>query len=496
MEDDMEKYTLLQELAAIVAPAPVLSAAEEMLVYECDGHTLDKVLPTAVVFPTATEQVVAIVKLANTYGIPFVARGAGTGLSGGALALDGGIVIEMNRMNKILEIDYVNQRAVVQPGLVNLHLSLAVADAGYYYAPDPSSQGSCTIGGNVAENSGGPHTLKYGVTTNHVLGLEVVLPNGDVVHLGGSTLDTPGYDLTGLFVGSEGTFGIVTKVTVRLLRKPEALKTILASFASIDAASNTVSGIIGARIIPAALEMMDNLTIQAVEAATGAGLPLDAGAVLLIELDGIADGMEEDAARIGEICKQHGCLHVRVAQSEAERALLWKGRKEAFGAIGRLTPNYYTHDGVIPRTRLPEALQRLQAISHQHGLRIANVFHAGDGNLHPLVLYNEKDADELARTLRAGEDILRTCVELGGVLSGEHGIGLEKKNCMPWLFTDDDLEVMYHLRHVFNPRNLCNPGKVIPLRGRCRCGAVAGDVDEEAAQEAVTAALKDTHVRT
>lgn len=491
----MDKDTLLQELTALVAPSPVLSALEDMLVYECDGHTLDKAPPLAVVFPTTTEQVAAIVQLANRYNLPFVARGAGTGLSGGALALDGGLVIEMNRMNKILEIDYVNQRAVVQPGLVNLHLSLAAADAGFYYAPDPSSQGSCTIGGNVAENSGGPHTLKYGVTTNHVLGLEVVLPSGEVVHLGGQTLDTPGYDLTGLFVGSEGTFGIVTEVTVRLMRKPEALKTILATFATVNDASNAVSAIIGSGIIPAALEMMDNLTIQAVEAATGAGLPLDAGAVLLIELDGIADGMEEDAACISELCNQNGCSHVRVAKDDAERALLWKGRKEAFGAIGRLTPNYYTHDGVIPRTRLPEALQRLQAISERHGLRIANVFHAGDGNLHPLVLYNEKDADELRHTLQMGEEILRTCVDLGGVLSGEHGIGLEKKNCMPWLFTDDDLAVMHNIRQVFNPAHLCNPGKVIPLRGRCRCGAVTEEVDEAAARQAVADALQEAHVR-
>ena len=485
---------LLQELAAIVAPLPVLSAPDDLLVYECDGHTLDKALPSAVVFPTTAEQVAAIVKLANQYGVPFVARGAGTGLSGGALALDGGIVIEMCRMNKILEIDYVNQRAVVEPGLVNLHLSLAVAEAGYYYAPDPSSQGSCTIGGNVAENSGGPHTLKYGVTTNHVLGLEVVLPNGEIMHFGGPTLDTPGYDLTGLFVGSEGTFGIVTKVTVRLLRKPEAWKTILAVFASVAEASNAVSGIIETGLIPAAIEMMDNLTIQAVEAATGAGLPLDAGAVLLIELDGITDGMEEDAARIAAVCQQHGCHNIRVARDEAERALLWKGRKQAFGAIGRLSPNYYTHDGVIPRTRLPEALHRIQQIAQKYRLRIANVFHAGDGNLHPLVLYNEKDADELQRVLQAGEDILRTCVDLGGVLSGEHGIGLEKKNCMSWLFNDDDLDVMRSVRQVFNPHELCNPGKIIPLRGRCRCGAVTTEADPAAAQAAVADALKGTHV--
>ena len=463
--------------------------------YECDGHTLDKAPPDVVVFPTCTQQVVDIVKLANRHDVPFVARGAGTGLSGGALALEGGIVIEMCRMNKILEVDYGNQRAVVQPGLVNLHLSLAVSDGGFYYAPDPSSQGSCTIGGNVAENSGGPHTLKYGVTTNHVLGLEVVLPDGELVHFGGAVLDTPGYDLTGLFVGSEGTFGIVTSVTVRIMRKPQAVKTLLAFFDTVEAASNAVSGIIGAGIIPAAIEMMDNLAIQAVEAAIRAGLPLDAGALLLIELDGIDDGMEADAQRIADICEQNDCQNVRVAQDDAERALLWKGRKEAFGAIGRLTPNYYTHDGVIPRTRLPEALTRLQIISHRYGLRIANVFHAGDGNLHPLVLYDERDEEEVERVHKAGHDILQTCVDLGGVLSGEHGIGLEKKNCMPWLFSEADLDVMRRVRQVFNPRELCNPNKVIPLRGRCRCGAVThDDTPDHETHEAVAAALQDAHV--
>ena len=487
--------SVLNDLAAIVAPQPLLTQPEDMLVYECDGHTLDKAPPDVVVFPTCTQQVVDIVKLANRHDIPFVARGAGTGLSGGALALEGGIVIEMCRMNKILEIDYGNQRAVVQPGLVNLHLSLAVSDGGFYYAPDPSSQGSCTIGGNVAENSGGPHTLKYGVTTNHVLGLEVVLPNGELVHFGGAVLDTPGYDLTGLFVGSEGTFGIVTSVTVRIMRKPQAVKTLLAFFDTVEAASNAVSGIIGAGIIPAAIEMLDNLAIQAVEAAIQAGLPLDAGALLLIELDGIADGMEADAQRIADICEQNDCQNVRVAQDDAERALLWKGRKEAFGAIGRLTPNYYTHDGVIPRTRLPEALTRLQIISHRYGLRIANVFHAGDGNLHPLVLYDERDEEEVERVHKAGHDILQTCVDLGGVLSGEHGIGLEKKNCMPWLFSEADLDVMRRVRQVFNPRELCNPSKVIPLRGRCRCGAVThDDTPDHETHEAVAAAMQDAHV--
>ena len=487
--------SVLSDLAAIVAPQPLLTQPEDMLVYECDGHTLDKAPPDVVVFPTCTQQVVDIVKLANRHDVPFVARGAGTGLSGGALALEGGIVIEMCRMNKILEVDYGNQRAVVQPGLVNLHLSLAVSDGGFYYAPDPSSQGSCTIGGNVAENSGGPHTLKYGVTTNHVLGLEVVLPDGELVHFGSAVLDTPGYDLTGLFVGSEGTFGIVTSVTVRIMRKPQAVKTLLAFFDTVEAASNAVSGIIGAGIIPAAIEMMDNLAIQAVEAAIRAGLPLDAGALLLIELDGIDDGMEADAQRIADICEHNDCQNVRVAQDDAERALLWKGRKEAFGAIGRLTPNYYTHDGVIPRTRLPEALTRLQIISHRYGLRIANVFHAGDGNLHPLVLYDERDEEEVERVHKAGHDILQTCVDLGGVLSGEHGIGLEKKNCMPWLFSEADLDVMRRVRQVFNPRELCNPNKVIPLRGRCRCGAVThDDTPDHETHEAVAAAMQDAHV--
>src|SRR6266478_273005 len=378
----MEKH-ILQELATIVAPMPVLSAPEEMLVYECDGHTLDKALPTAVVFPSTTEQVVAIVKLANQYGLPFVARGAGTGLSGGALALDGGIVIEMCHMNKILEIDYVNQRAIVQPGLVNLHLSLAVADAGYCYAPDPSSQGSCTIGGNVAENSGGPHTLKYGVTTNHVLGVELVLPDGEVVELGDAIEGTVGYDLTGVVCGSEGTFGIVTAATLRLAPLPEAVTTMLAVFETVAAATTTVSRIIAAGIVPAALEMMDRTIVAAVEAAYHAGFPTDAGAVLLIELDGPAAGLPELTTRVVDICRDAGARSVRAAADEAERAVLWKSRKRAFGAVGRLAPSYCTQDGVVPRTRLPEILARIEEIGARHRLRIGNVFHAGDGNIHP-----------------------------------------------------------------------------------------------------------------
>src|SRR5438067_2556985 len=404
----MENH-ILQELAALVAPLPVLSAPEEMLVYECDGHTLDKAPPSAVVFPTTMEQVVAIVKLANKYGLPFVARGAGTGLSGVALALDGGIIIEMCRMNKILEIDYVNQRAVVQPGLVNLHLSLAVADAGYYYAPDPSSQGSCTIGGNVAENSGGPHTLKYGVTVNHVLGVRMVLPDGEVVSLGSKVEERPGYDLTGVVVGSEGTFGIVTEVTVRIIRQPQTCRTMLAVFDDVDAATATVSGIIAAGIIPAALEMMDQLIIQAVEAAFHFGFPLDAGACLIVEIDGLEAGIDRQAGEVRRICMENGAREVRLAAPGPERDLLWKARKRAFGAAGRLAPSNITQDGVIPRHKLPEVLRRIGAIAEQYGVRVANVFHAGDGNLHPLILFDERDPEQVRRVLAAGTEILQAC---------------------------------------------------------------------------------------
>src|ERR671924_705156 len=405
----MDKRQFLQELTTIVASSQLLSEPDDLLVYECDGHTLDKAPPSAVLFPSTTEQVVAIVKLANKYGLPFVARGAGTGLSGGALALDGGIVIEMCRMNKILEIDYVNQRAVVQPGLVNLHLSLAVADAGYYYAPDPSSQGACTIGGNVAENSGGPHTLKYGVTTNHVLGLEVVLPDGRIIDTGGPAEDYPGYDLTGTLVGSEGTLGIVTKVIVRLLRKPEAVKTLMAVFENMEDASNAVSDVIGQGIIPAAIEMMDQLALEAVEAYIHAGYPTDAGGVLLIELDGLRDGMEETAAQIVDLAGKHNAREVRLARDDRERELLWLGRKRAFGAMGRISPSYYVQDGVIPRTRLPEVLRHIRSIAERYHIRIANVFHAGDGNLHPLLLYDERDPVQRERVLQASEEVLRVC---------------------------------------------------------------------------------------
>jgi glycolate oxidase len=457
----------IEALQRLVGTANLLTEPEEKLVYECDGLTMFKAMPEVVVFPTSTQQAAEVVRLAHHAQIPFVARGGGTGLSGGALAVDGGMMIALTKLNRILEIDLDNQRAVVQPGVVNLWITQAVSAQGYYYAPDPSSQQACTIGGNVAENSGGPHTLKYGVTTNHVLGLEIVLPDGRVIETGGPAEDYPGYDLTGIVVGSEGTLGIVTKVIVRLMRKTEAVKTLMAVFESMDDASNAVSDVIGQGIVPAAIEMMDQLALEAVEAYIHAGYPTDAGGVLLIELDGLRDGMEESAAQIVEIARKHNAREVRIARDDRERELLWLGRKRAFGAMGRISPSYYVQDGVIPRTRLPEVLQRIRDIAARYAIRIANVFHAGDGNLHPLLLYDERDSDQRERVLQASEEILRVCADVGGSLSGEHGIGIEKREDMPLIFTALDMAAMQKVRTVFNPQNLCNPGKVFPTPGRC-----------------------------
>jgi glycolate dehydrogenase FAD-linked subunit len=463
----MLKPVIIAALQGLVGTANLLTKPEEKLVYECDGLTMFKAMPEVVVFPTSTSQVAEVVRLADREQIPFVARGGGTGLSGGALAVDGGMMIALTKLNRILEIDLDNQRAVVQPGVVNLWITQAVSAHGYHYAPDPSSQQACTIGGNVAENSGGPHTLKYGVTTNHVLGLEVVLPDGRIIETGGPAEDYPGYDLTGILVGSEGTLGIVTKVIVRLMRKPEAVKTLLAVFESMDDASNAVSDVIGQGIVPAAIEMMDQLALEAVEAYIHAGYPTDAGGVLLIELDGLRDGMEEIAGQIVEIARKHNAREVRVARDDRERELLWLGRKRAFGAMGRISPSYYVQDGVIPRTRLPAVLRHIRDISARYAIRIANVFHAGDGNLHPLLLYDERDPDQRQRVLKASTEILRVCAEVGGSLSGEHGIGIEKREDMPLVFTELDLAAMQYVRTVFNPQHLCNPGKVFPTPGRC-----------------------------
>jgi glycolate oxidase len=463
----MLKPATIEALQHLVGTANLLTEPEEKLVYECDGLTMFKATPEVVVFPTSTQQVAEVVGLAHREHIPYVARGGGTGLSGGALAVEGGMLIALTKLNRILDIDLDNHRAVVEPGVVNLWITQAVSAQGYYYAPDPSSQQACTIGGNVAENSGGPHTLKYGVTTNHVLGLEIVLPDGRIIDTGGPAEDYPGYDLTGILVGSEGTLGIVTKVIVRLMQKTEAVKTLIAVFESMDDASNVVSDVIGQGIVPAAIEMMDQLALEAVEAYIHAGYPTDAGGVLLIELDGLREGLEESAAQIVEIARQHNAREVRMARDDHERELLWLGRKRAFGAMGRISPSYYVQDGVIPRTRLPEVLRHIRDISARYAIRIANVFHAGDGNLHPLLLYDERDPDQRDRVLKASEEILRVCAAVGGSLSGEHGIGIEKRDDMPLIFTELDLAAMQKVRSVFNPLNLCNPGKVFPTPGRC-----------------------------
>jgi len=457
----------IDALRRICGPQAVLVGKDETIVYDCDAFTIEKHSPSVVVLPTSTEQVAAVVKEAHRKQVPFLARGAGTGLAGGVMPRYGGLIIAMNRMKRILEVDLRNRRMVVEAGCVNIALSKAVAADGYQYAPDPSSQMACTIGGNVANNSGGPHTLKYGVTVNHVVGLKLVLPNGEIVEVGGRVEDTPGYDLTGLLVGSEGTFGVVTEVTVRIVRLPQGVRTMLAVFDTIDDATNTVSGIIAAGIVPAALEMMDQLIIQAVEAAFGFGFPTDAEACLIVELDGFEAGLDRQAERVREICARHHAREVRSAGDGAERDALWKARKRAIGAAGRLAPSNCTQDGVIPRTKLPEVLRRIAEIAREYDVRIANVFHAGDGNLHPVVLFDERDPDQVRRVLAAGTEVLRTCVEAGGSITGEHGIGLEKIDHMPFLFSPTDLETMERLKAVFNPDNLCNPGKMLPTAKGC-----------------------------
>jgi glycolate oxidase len=408
-----------------------------------------------------------VVRLCHRHGVPFVPRGSGTGLSGGALPVEGGVVIGLSRLNHILEVDIPNQRAVVEPGVLNLWVTQRVAPQGYYYAPDPSSQQVCSIGGNVAENSGGAHCLKYGFTVNHVLGMEVVLPDGELVQLGGAALDTPGYDLPGIFVGSEGMLGIATKIILRIVRKPEAVKLTLASFAHTDAAGEAVSGIIGAGIIPAAVEMMDHLAIEACEAATHAGYPLDVGAVLLVELDGHRTEVAKQQEQVEAICRRAGALEIRIARDDEERALMWKGRKAAFAAMGRVSPNYIVQDGVIPRTTLPEVLREIAALSERYGLRVANVFHAGDGNLHPLVLYDERDEGAYERAEHLAGDILKACVAHGGSLTGEHGIGVEKQPYMPVMFSQADMDTHQLVRCAFNPLHLCNPNKVYPTPRLC-----------------------------
>jgi glycolate dehydrogenase FAD-linked subunit len=457
---------LLHDLKKVLGAGGVLHKPEDLLLYEYDG-SVEVARPDCVVFPRATEDVVEIVRLAKRHGVPIVGRGAGTGLSGGALARHGGIIVSFARMNRIVKIDVENERATVQPGVVNADLSLAVAHTGLHFAPDPSSQKACTIGGNVSENSGGPHTLAYGVTTNHVVGLEVVLPSGELARLGGAALDSPGYDLTGLFVGSEGTFGLVTEITVKLTRLPEAVKTLLAVYDSINDATETVAEITARGITPAACEMMDGWTIRAVEDYVHAGFPLDAVAVLLIDVDGLREATEAEAAEVADVCRVHRAREVRVARNAQERDLLWKGRKNAFGAAGRFSPSYYTQDGVIPRTKLPATLRRIAEIGRKYGLQIGNVFHAGDGNLHPIILFDERNEKQFRDTVRAADEIIEFCIQMGGTITGEHGVGMEKDRLMPLLFSEADLGLMKRVHDVFNPDSLLNPGKIFPTSKGC-----------------------------
>ena len=478
---------LINNLGAIVGRENVLLRPDELLVYECDGLPQHKHRPRAVVFPSSTEETAAIMGELARAQVPFTPRGAGTGLSGGALALNSGVVIEFARMRKILRIDVENRLAVVQPGVVNLHVSRAVAPYGLYYVPDPSSQPSCTIGGNIAESAGGIHCLKYGTTTDHVLMCRVVLAGGEVVDLGD---EFTAYDLLGTYVGSEGTFGITTEATLRLSQSPPAVRTLLAEFAEVDDASHAVSAIIAAGVMPAALEMMDHEIIRAVEASVfAAGLPPDAGAALLIELDGIEAGLDDEARKVTSICMEYGARNCRLARDETERKKLWAARKGAFGAIGRISPDSMIQDAVVPRSRLPEVLHAAYEIAARNQLRIANVFHAGDGNLHPLICFDSRFADEVRRVKEAGRELMEVCVGVGGTITGEHGVGLDKRELLPLVFSDADMNAMLSVRAAFDPLGLCNPGKIIPmLRGCGEAKMVATDFTENAD---VTLRLRD-----
>jgi len=460
--------SLIERLRSIVGPEALLTRDEELFVYECDGLTLGPVRPSAVVLPSCTDEVARVVRACREESVPFVPRGAGTGLSGGAQPSPGAVVVECSRMDAILEVDAPNRVAVVQPGVVNADLSKAVARHGLFYAPDPSSQLACTLGGNVAENSGGPHTLKYGTTTNHVLALELVTPDAEVVRLGSAAGPAPGYDLVGAVVGSEGTLGVVTEVTVRLTSVPERVETLLAIFPEVVSACRAVGRVIRSGLVPAALEILDQRTIRAVEDSVyAAGLPRDAGAVLIVELDGAAPALPGEVSRVRELCLAEAAQDVRVARDETERALFWKARKGAFGAMGRLAPDLYVHDAVVPRTRLPEVMAKVCEIGDRFGLVLSNVFHAGDGNLHPNISFDRRNADELARVLAAGREILETCVAAGGVITGEHGVGNEKRDYMHLVFGEADLAAMLRLRDAFDPDHLCNPGKVLPTPRFC-----------------------------
>jgi glycolate oxidase len=458
---------LTNELRNVVGSDAVLSNHSELVVYECDGYVIDKNCPDVVVFPRTTAEVAEVVRLAGRFGAPIVPRGAGTSLAGGCLPVGGGVMLVLTRMKAIEEINLRDRYAVVQPGVVNAWLNQALRGTGFHYAPDPSSQGACTIGGNVATNSGGPHTLKYGVTVNHVLGLEAVTADGRIIQIGAPCGDCPGPDLVGGLVGSEGTLVVVTKIWVRLTRDPQGWRTMLAVYDSIDDATNSISEIIGAGIIPAALEMMDRGILVGVEQAYRLGFPLDAEAILLIEVDGLEAGLDSQRDCIIELCRQSRAREVRQAKDVKERQLLWKARKQAFGAVGRLAPSYCTQDGVVPRTKLPHILRRITEIGAKYNVRIVNVFHAGDGNIHPILLFDERDKGQVGRVLKASEEILDECLSCGGSVTGEHGIGVEKIAFMRKMFNDDDLAVMERYRNAFNPQGRLSPAKMLPTAGAC-----------------------------
>jgi glycolate dehydrogenase FAD-linked subunit len=458
---------LAERLRAALGPSRVITDRQELRTYECDGLAHYRVIPALVALPQTTGQVAAVVRACAGAGVPFVARGSGTGLSGGALPHADGVLIVTAQMRTIVEVAPRDERAVVQPGVINLQVTRAATPHGYYYAPDPSSQQICSIGGNVAENSGGAHCLKYGFTTNHVTGLEIVTPDGTTERLGGRALDPPGYDLLGAFVGSEGTLGVATEVTVKLTALPESVRTLLAAFHGTDQAGAATSAIIGAGVVPAAIEMMDALAIEAAEAAVACGYPAGAGAVLIVELDGPAAEVSAQFDAVHALCAANGAFEIRIAADDAERALFWKGRKSAFAAVGRISPDYIVQDGVIPRTALPEVLRRIDELADEHGIRVANVFHAGDGNLHPLVLFDDAIEGEAERAEAASGAIIDLCIEYGGSITGEHGVGADKAKYMPRMFTDDDLDTMQLVRCAFDPAGLANPGKIFPTPRLC-----------------------------
>ena len=457
---------LVKRVHALLGARGYLHRPEDLKLYEYDGG-VDKHAPDLVAFPRTTEEVAELVRIAREFDVPFVGRGAGTGLSGGTIPREGGLMIAFARMNRILEIDLENERAVLQPGVVNLDITLAVDGAGYFYAPDPSSQRACTIGGNVAENAGGPHTLAYGVTTNHVLGLELVLADGSIVETGGKETDLPGYDLLGLLTGSEGTMVLVTKIVVRLVRKPELVKTALAVYNSSSQAGDTVAEITARAITPVAIEMLDGVMLRMVEEATHAGYPMDAQAVLLVELEGIREAVEQQVEQIREACLVSGAREFRVARSAGERDLLWKGRKNAFGAVGRVSPTYYVQDGVVPRTQIARTLRFIGEVAERYGLTISNIFHAGDGNMHPIILFNPRKEGDLEKARAAGEAILEWCIGCGGSITGEHGVGMEKNELMAKQFSADTLDTILKLKLLFDPTGRLNPGKVLPTGRGC-----------------------------